>query len=329
MALAAHCWSRIPSGVLVTLSAVGPLLSVVIPTRNRPGLLPIAIESALSQTVSPLEVIVVDNGSEPPVAVRRGPRLRVIRCPNGGTATARNAGVQAARARWVTCLDDDDRLLSHMAEVSLQALERCELPPPVGVISGLEVISADGRVVQRRIPPTRPRGAHFPLEPLEPGRVYETTYLTKQTLLIARRVLLALGGWDECFRSLVHTELFLRLNPVCSILGVPEVTYQKPWHDGDRLSGDPVLRRESFRRLERKHRGLLEAHPLGHAQLLRWHARKLWGLGDRRAAAAAAARAVFLEQRALPVSARPGQRWRPATWLGSERTQAQTHESRI
>jgi Glycosyl transferase family 2 len=275
---------------------VDPLLSIVIPTRDRPARLPEAVQSALGQRVGRLEVIVVDNGSTSPVTVPEDPRLRVIRCPYGGTAAARNAGALAARGRWITCLDDDDRLFPHMTEVSLHALERSALPPPVAVISGVEVVSPKGRVLERRLPPTRPRGAHFALEPLEPG----LSYRTKQTLVVERDLLLAVGGWDASFRSLVLTDLFLRLNPVCSIIGLPELTYQHVQHDGYRLSRDPALLQSSFGQLERKHRALLEAHPLGHARLLRVHARRLSELGRRRAAFTATDRALRLNSRRAP-----------------------------
>jgi hypothetical protein len=189
------------------------------------------------------------------------------------------------------CLDDDDRLLPHMAEVSLRALGRPTLPAPVAVISGVEVVSDQGQVLERRLPPTRPRGTHFALEPLEPGR----SYRTKQTLVVERRTLLAVGGWDETFKSLVMTDLFLRLNPLCSIVGLPEVTYRHVEHRGYRLSTDPALLEESFARLERKHRAVLEARPLGYAGLLRTYALRLKELGEREAAEAAEARALLVE----------------------------------
>ncbi len=282
-----------------------PLLSIVIPTRDRPALLPAAIESALGQTLEGLEVVVVDNGSRPPVTVPSDPRVRVVHCPAGGTAAARNAGLWASRGRWITCLDDDDLLLPGMAEAALGALEASGLPSPVGLVSGIDVVDTKRRRLERRLPPTCPRGAHFVLEPLEPG----FSYSTKQTLVVERSVLLDIGGWDGSFLSLVNQELFLRLNPVCSLLGLPEVTYQHVQHDGYRLSGDSELLQESFGRLERKHHDLLSAHPLGYAELLLAQARKLARLGNPGAAAAAKTRADELQARIRSSSER--------RWIGS------------
>ncbi|MBD2603206.1 glycosyltransferase [Scytonema hofmannii FACHB-248] len=259
-----------------------PLLTIIIPTHNRPHLVNHAIKSALEQTVEDLEVIVVDDASTQPLNLPEHPRLRLIRLskPQGGAA-ARNVGTDAACGRWVTYLDDDDRLLPNMVVTSLKALSNATLPEPIAVISGVEVVNSQGQVIITRLPPpVRPRGAHFSLEEIEPGYSYNT----KQTLVVEREVLHQINGWDEKFRSRVHSELFLRLNPVCSILGLPVATYQLTAHDGVRLSRDLTLRQESFQRLVRKHESIFKAHPKMFASFVYEHALKSYELGQRRAA---------------------------------------------
>ena len=136
-----------------------PRLSVVIPTRNRHAVLGGAVESALNQSLPGVEVIVVDDASSPPVELPGHPRLRVLRLEEwGGLSAARNAGATAAAGRWVTFLDDDNRLLPDMAERSLAALAESGLPPPVAVVSAVEMVGEGGRVLDRRIPATHPRG---------------------------------------------------------------------------------------------------------------------------------------------------------------------------
>ena len=255
-----------------------PLLSIVIPTRDRPHLLPRAVQSALDQTMDDLEVIVVDDASAEPVNLPDCDRLCVIRLsqPRGG-AGARNAGTAAARGRYIAYLDDDDRLLPQMAAISLEALAGTTLPPPVAAISGLELVTASGEVIGTRLPPpVRSRGSHFSLEDLEPG----CSYNTKQTLVVEREIINKIGGWDETFRSRVHSDLFLRLNPVCSILGLPIVTYQLLNHQEARVSSDPLLREESFKRLLEKHRAAFNAHPKMFANFVYEHAGKLYKLGQ-------------------------------------------------
>jgi len=269
-----------------------PTLSIIIPTHNRPHLLPLAVQSALNQTFQDLEVIVVDDASIQFTKLPDDPRLRVIHLSTSrGGAGARNVGTEAARGRWISYLDDDDRLLPHMAVVSLEALSQATLPPPVGVVSGIEVINAQGQILHQRFPPpARSRGCHFALEELEPGKSYNT----KQTLVVERDVILQLGGWDETFRSRVHSELFLRLNPVCSIAGLSTVTYQLYKHDENQVSKDPLLRQRSFQQLIEKHRSTFDAHPKMFAKFVCDHARTSYEQGQTKAAIANWLRAMQL-----------------------------------
>ena len=171
-----------------------PLISIIIPTYNRPHLLPRAVNSALAQTVEDLEVIVVDDASPEPVQLPEHPKLRIIRLPeNSGGAAARNAGAKAAYGRWLTYLDDDDELLPHMVKVSLEALAKTNLPKPAAAISSIEVINGDGEFIEKRIPPTLARGSHFCLEDIEPGE----SFFCKQTMVVERDVLLEIGGFQR------------------------------------------------------------------------------------------------------------------------------------
>ncbi|PPS45892.1 glycosyltransferase family 2 protein [Chroococcidiopsis sp. TS-821] len=258
-----------------------PLVSIIIPTYNRPDLLPRAVKSALAQTVEDFEVIVVDDASPQPVTLPEHPRLRILRqTVNQGGAAARNAGIKAARGQWITFVDDDDEMLPHLVAVSLAAVEKTDLPKPVGVISGIEVFNADGKITGTRLPPTLVKGKHFCLEPIAPGQ----SFFTKQTLVVEREILLKIGGFDESFSSRVHTELFLRLNQVCSLLGLPIVTYRLFSHSGPRVSKNPSLRQKNFHRLIQKHESLFKAHPKMFARFVYEHALNSYEVGQNLAA---------------------------------------------
>src|SRR6185436_11387163 len=93
-----------------------PLVSVVIPTRDRPHLVSAAIRSALAQSLREIEVIVVIDGpdarTEESIRLIEDDRLGTTTLPRpSGAPSARNAGVAAARGRWVAFLDDDDEWL--------------------------------------------------------------------------------------------------------------------------------------------------------------------------------------------------------------------------
>jgi len=100
-------------------------ISVVIPVYNAEELIPLAIESVLTQTVPPHEIIVVDDGSTDNTwkAVRRyHPKVRYLYQENAGPSVARNTGIEAATGEWVAFVDSDDRWLPQKIERDLEVL---------------------------------------------------------------------------------------------------------------------------------------------------------------------------------------------------------------
>lgn len=98
--------------------SMNPLVSVVIPTRNRRQRVAAAISSAQGQTVADIEIIVVDDASTDDTdallaeLAARDPRVRSFRQPEpAGAPRARNRALDEARGRFVAFLDDDDRWL--------------------------------------------------------------------------------------------------------------------------------------------------------------------------------------------------------------------------
>lgn len=88
-------------------------VSVVIPTRGRPGLVSRAVRSVVSQTEQSLEIIVVVDGPDAAtmavLANITDPRFMVVANARSlGAAGARNVGVMHATGQWVAFLDDDD-----------------------------------------------------------------------------------------------------------------------------------------------------------------------------------------------------------------------------
>lgn len=106
------------------------LVSVIVPAFNREGFLADAVRSALRQTYSHLEVIVVDDGStDGTYEVARtlagaDGRVRVVRKPNGGPASARNAGLNEATGEYVSFLDSDDVYTRQKVESHVRHFEQ-------------------------------------------------------------------------------------------------------------------------------------------------------------------------------------------------------------
>lgn len=121
-----------------------PLASIIIPTYNRSELLTEALGSALSQTYSDLEIIVVDDGSTddtPQVLCRYRDRIRVVHQENRGLPAARNVGLQVSHGDFITFLDSDDLLTP--TKIQSQA-EYLLAHPHVGVVYGDGYILGEG-----------------------------------------------------------------------------------------------------------------------------------------------------------------------------------------
>src|SRR5262249_13181427 len=102
------------------VGAVSPQFSVVIPVYNRADTLSRVLRSVLAQTFQDFEIVVVDDGSkDDPKSVCdsfHDPRIRYLRQENRGGGAARNAGIDAARGRFVAFLDSDDEFLPQHLE---------------------------------------------------------------------------------------------------------------------------------------------------------------------------------------------------------------------
>nr|WP_286676361.1 glycosyltransferase family 2 protein [Paracidobacterium acidisoli] len=122
-----------------------PLVSAVIPTRNRPALLMQAVGSVLRQSWPNLEVIVVVDGCDPETSGHLraidDPRVRIIDLPvPAGGSEARNIGVRAARGVWIAFLDDDDEWLP--AKLSRQMHRALYLQEDYPVLSSRFIASS-------------------------------------------------------------------------------------------------------------------------------------------------------------------------------------------
>jgi glycosyltransferase involved in cell wall biosynthesis len=105
-----------------------PTASIIISNYNYARFLPDAIGSALSQTYPRVEVVVVDDGSTDHsrgviLGYSTNPRVVPVLKPNGGMASAWNAGFAASRGDVVVFLDADDVLLPQAIERAVHALD--------------------------------------------------------------------------------------------------------------------------------------------------------------------------------------------------------------
>src|SRR6267143_847987 len=106
-----------------------PAVSIVMPAHNTEAYIAAAIDSALDQTWSDFELLVVDDGSADATAevaerrAARDSRVTVLRRIRGGPSAARNSGLSVARARTLALLDSDDLWAQTYLEEQLACLD--------------------------------------------------------------------------------------------------------------------------------------------------------------------------------------------------------------
>lgn len=108
-------------------------ISVVIPAYRQAQYLPDAIESCISQTRLPNEIIVVDDGSPDNThEIAKKYQVKVIRQVNKGLASARNTGIMNAIGDYILFLDSDDILLDN----AISAIIKCIEETGADIVSG-------------------------------------------------------------------------------------------------------------------------------------------------------------------------------------------------
>ena len=185
------------------------MLSVIVPTFERPNALNSAVRSALAQAEHldcDLEVVVVDDGSRTPIALDiSDQRINILRlADNVGPAGARNAGIRACRGRLVALLDSDDIWLKGKlaAQVALHDHLCAEQTNGVVAIAGGAFMpSRIAGKLEARVPRPALRMSDF---------VTGCWFLPGSTLVVARSVFERVGPFDERLRRLEDVEWFLR-----------------------------------------------------------------------------------------------------------------------
>ena len=202
--------------------ASGPLVSVFMPVYNGEPYLADAIASVLGQTLTDLELVIVENGSTDGSretarrAGRHDRRVRVIEHPRPlGIVGAANAGVAATRAPLVARQDQDD--LSHRSRLERQVAALDRAPDAVAVGTLCDGIDGAGRrirprdrwrLVGRRALPPFPHGS----------------------ACVRRRAFDQVGGYREHTYHWEDVDLFLRLARVGPVLVLPEALYRYRFH---------------------------------------------------------------------------------------------------
>lgn len=247
------------------------LVSVVIPAFNMVQYVERSVESALRQTYSELEVIVVNDGSTDHTSdilskiARREKRVRLLEQENAGVAAARNKGIGVSAGGFIAPLDADD--LWHPEKIQRQISRFKECSQDVAVVyCAFALIDLSDKVIPTRFTPDP-----FDFEgKILPALVWRN-FGPASIPLIRREPLLAVNGYDPSLRrrggeGCEDKDLYIRLSERWKFSVVPEMLV------GHRVRPDSMSR--NVRSMKRSHQLVIKAvrrrHPNLPPAIMRW-----------------------------------------------------------
>ena len=246
---------------MAMIETPGEGISVIVPTRNRVARLAGAIRSIRSQTLKPLEIVVVDDASTDATPsflaglVQRGDErscLRVIRSERqGGASHARNLGIAASRGKMLAFLDDDDRWMPDKLAVQSVALRNAS--PRVGLVCCAYRVVLDrvGRVVKTWHPPAQPMDLRYFLR---------TTGFMTSVPLLHRACFEQIGGFDERLSGGQDLDMWIRIAERFDVLAAGEILAEHVIH-GEQITTNLPAKARAGVQILNKHRARLAAHP--------------------------------------------------------------------
>jgi len=209
-----------------------PLISVVISSKNRHSLVLDAVASVIDQALDNVEIIVVDDCSEPPLKSvlyeKFHDKVFCLRNETSlGGACARNRGAQFARGEYIAFLDDDDIWLPNKLAKQIDVFANND--PDVGVVyCGFDLL-VNEQVVSRK-------NYYHPGTDLRTAALWGCPF-GSPTPLIRKDLFEMVGGFDDAFPSCQDWDLWIRLSKVCKFLPVMESLALYRVH-GDQISTD-------------------------------------------------------------------------------------------
>jgi glycosyltransferase involved in cell wall biosynthesis len=215
-----------------------PLVSVIVRTKDRPGLLRTALKSISSQDYKPVDVILINDGGcdldiDTVIAILSNCSLNYIRFERSkGRAAAGNQGILNARGKYIGFLDDDDEFCPDHLSTLVASLEQ----------SGHRVVYADSELVLQEI------DAETGTVEIKDRKVFSSydfsyvdlmvaNYIPLISLLFSGEVLKQSGGFDESFNLYEDWDLLLRIGDNFPFHHIKKVTsLYNQWNKGSQIA---------------------------------------------------------------------------------------------
>jgi len=205
------------------------MISVIIPTYNRAHLLPRALDSILSQSCLPNEIIVVDDGSSDDTSVLMAslyPEIVFIQQSNTGVSCTRNVGIKRASGDWIAFLDSDDEWFPEKLEVQMNALYK---NPELKICHTNEIWIRNGTRVNPKKKHERFGGWIF-------QKCLPLCCISPSSVIIHKSIFDEVGLFDDSLLVCEDYDLWLRITARNPVLYIEKQLLRKYGGHNDQLS---------------------------------------------------------------------------------------------
>ncbi|MBC7962179.1 MAG: glycosyltransferase [Steroidobacteraceae bacterium] len=220
--------------MLGTAVSASPLVSVIVPTFNRPDMLKDTIQSILDQTFQNFEIIVVnDAGQDVLSVIQTFNSLKISYLShetNKGLAAARNTGISAARGKYIAYLDDDDIYYPEHLATLIQRLESDGSFVAYSDAHRVHLEERDG--VMTEIGRDLPYSKEF-----DSLRILFENFIPVLCVMHRRECLELVESFDPLLHRLEDWDLWIRMSRHYQFNHVPTVTCAFSW----RTSGGATM----------------------------------------------------------------------------------------
>lgn len=197
-----------------------PLVSVILPTRNRPQLLKQAVESALNQTYQNLEVIILNDAGEDLQEILdafKDKRIVYLKhASQKGVSAARNTALKQAKGFYIAYLDDDDLYYSNHIQTLVQAMQNKGYPVAYTDVQDVIRKNINGSFVVYK----KQTRSHA----LTPDLLLVDGKIPPLCLMHEKSCLERTGLFDETLTHYEDWDLYIRLSRHFAFLHVPCIT---------------------------------------------------------------------------------------------------------
>jgi GT2 family glycosyltransferase/2-polyprenyl-3-methyl-5-hydroxy-6-metoxy-1,4-benzoquinol methylase/tetratricopeptide (TPR) repeat protein len=218
-----------PQGEAAMVVSARPMVSVIVPTHNRPDMLMVALKSVLRQTYRDFEIIVVNDGGIDVeniiTALNQEHRITYVKHGmNKGLAAARNTGIRLARGKYIAYLDDDDRFLPDHLETLITFLETHEQEYKAAYTDAWRVhqVFEDGQYIERA------RDLPYSCE-FDPVKILVSNYLPVLCVIHQKVCLDEIGLFDETLFSHEDWDLWIRMSRRYKFAHLKKTTAEFTW----------------------------------------------------------------------------------------------------